>query len=75
MTLNQRVPRLACPFTIGHMLGMHLGFHDLAADYACRLAFFDRDLNLTWLIPDYCRYGYRQLDRFLGLHFLAFQRK
>jgi hypothetical protein len=57
------------------MLGMHLGFHDLAADYACRFALFDRDLSLTWLVSGYCRYGYRQLDRFLGLHFLALQRK
>jgi hypothetical protein len=54
-----------------HMLGMHLDFHDLAADYACRFALFDRDLNLTWLVSDHCWYGYRQLDRFLGLHFLA----
>jgi hypothetical protein len=62
-------------YAIGHMLGIYLGFHDLVVDYACRLAFFDRDLSLTWLIFDYCRYNYRQLNRFLGLHFLALQRK
>jgi hypothetical protein len=56
---------------VSHMLGMHLGFHDLAANYACRLALFNRDLSLTWLVSDYYGYGYRQLDRFLGLHFLA----
>jgi hypothetical protein len=58
-------------YAVGHMLDMHLGFHDLAANYACRLALFDHDLGLIWLISDYCRYGYRQLDRFLGLYFLA----
>jgi hypothetical protein len=58
-------------YAVGYMLGMHLGFYDLAADYACRLAFFDRDLNLTWLVFDHYRCGYRQLNRFLGLHFLA----
>jgi hypothetical protein len=60
---------------VGHMLGMHLGFHDLVADYACRLALFDRDLSLTWLVSGFCRCGYRQLDRLLGLYFLVFQRK
>jgi hypothetical protein len=41
-------------YAIGHMLSMHLGFHDLAADYACHFAFFNRDLILIWLVSGYC---------------------
>jgi hypothetical protein len=46
-------------YAVGYMLGMHLGFHDLAADYACCLALFDRDLSLAWLVSGFCRCGYR----------------